>query len=372
MNKEKNIFSLSQQDTLVIKGVAVIAMICHHVLQYPLHGVEYRGVLYALGVLGKVCVALFLFCSGYGLTAQYQKRVWEDSTGVRENVINSIRFVLNRLAKFYTNYWPVFVVFVPITIICFDRSLVDAYGENMNVIKRLAYDFMGLQGWKSYNTTWWFNKLIIILYLLFPLMYHLIQKLPWTALIVSCLLMWNYNSIQLVSFSDILIYQFPFVLGLFWKMKDEVICVVSDWVRKYKYVTLLILLCLVSLCILHQLYGIIPGVVLETQFDGFFAVCIISSILYVIRFFPNKYMLKAISFIGVHSMNMYLIHTFFQVYWGGGKLLYSKWLGAEFGMNAIVLILISLLLSVAIEWTKNKIGWNAWVEKLIQLLRIKI
>lgn len=368
-----NIFTLSLQDTSVIKGIAIVAMICHHVFQYPSHGVEYTGVLYAIGVLGKVCVALFLFCSGYGLTVQYQKRVCESSTGWWDNVINSIRFVLNRLAKFYASYWPVFVVFVPITIFCFDRSLVDAYGENMNVVKRLVYDFMGLQGWKSYNTTWWFNKLIIILYLVFPLMYHIIRKLPWTALVISCLLMWNYNRIHWVSFSDILIYQFPFVLGILWNMKEDAMNMVSEWVKRYKYIALLILLTMVGVCIVHRLYGVIPSLVTETQFDGFFALCIVLSILYMIRVFPNKYMLKAISFVGVHSVNMYLVHTFLQVYWGGvSKILYSKWLGAEFGVNAVVLILLSLLLSMAIEWVKKVIGWNALVEKMIQLLRIKI
>ena len=66
-------FVLTRQDTAVMKGIAICAMLCHHLYGFPLAGVEpYTGVLAWIGVLGKICVALFLFCSGYGLAANYK------------------------------------------------------------------------------------------------------------------------------------------------------------------------------------------------------------------------------------------------------------------------------------------------------------
>jgi hypothetical protein len=74
IHQETNIFVLSKQDTNVMKGIAIIAMLCHHVYTRLPNWVEpYSTYLTTLGELGKVCVAIFLFCSGYGLAVQYDK-----------------------------------------------------------------------------------------------------------------------------------------------------------------------------------------------------------------------------------------------------------------------------------------------------------
>ena len=58
---------------------------------------------------------------------------------------------------------------------------------------------------------------------------------------------------------------------------------------------------------------------------------------------------------------------------GGWDVVISKILSVLWAdVSAVVLILLSLLLSMAIEWAKKVIGWNALVEKMLQLLRIKI
>ena len=122
-------FALTRQDTAVLKGIAICAMLCHHLYGYPPDGVEpYSGMLAWFGVLGKVCVAMFLFCSGYGLASQY---------GPSKSVLSDVRFVLRRLTKFYLNYWVIFVIFVPISVFLFHRPLSAAYGEHVNIAKRL-------------------------------------------------------------------------------------------------------------------------------------------------------------------------------------------------------------------------------------------
>lgn len=71
-----NIFALTKQDTAVLKGIAIIAMLMHHLWGCPPVGVEpYTGVLGFLGGVGKVCVAMFLFCSGYGLSVGYGRLI---------------------------------------------------------------------------------------------------------------------------------------------------------------------------------------------------------------------------------------------------------------------------------------------------------
>ena len=125
-----------------MKGIAICAMLCHHLYCATPEGVApYTGIYEWIGWLGKVCVAMFLFCSSYGLTAQYKPA----------SFVDDLKFVAKRLKKFYFNYWAIFVVFVPITIFVFHRSLTDAYGEGSNIILCFILDVLGLQGASSYN-----------------------------------------------------------------------------------------------------------------------------------------------------------------------------------------------------------------------------
>lgn len=65
---------MSKQDTLVLNGIAIIAMLFYYLYCSIPEWIEpYDGVLAWMSDLGKVCVAMFLFCSGYGLSAQYEK-----------------------------------------------------------------------------------------------------------------------------------------------------------------------------------------------------------------------------------------------------------------------------------------------------------
>ena len=75
--KSENIvlFSLSLRDVGVMKGFAIIAMLFFHIYGYPPHEVDPSTIpewMHVIGNLGKLCVAIFVFCSGYGLAAQYK------------------------------------------------------------------------------------------------------------------------------------------------------------------------------------------------------------------------------------------------------------------------------------------------------------
>ena len=54
-------WSLSKQDTSVLKGIAIVAMLFHHLYcSIPAWIEPYHGVLGWIGELGKVCVAIFV------------------------------------------------------------------------------------------------------------------------------------------------------------------------------------------------------------------------------------------------------------------------------------------------------------------------
>lgn len=335
-------FALTRQDTAVLKGIAICAMLCHHLYGYPPDGVEpYSGMLAWFGVLGKVCVAMFLFCSGYGLASQY---------GPSKSVLSDVKFVLRRLTKFYLNYWVIFVIFVPISVFLFHRPLSAAYGEHVNIAKRLIYDLLGMQGMNSYNITWWFNQLIIILYLLFPLSYRVVHFKPWLALLGGMVLMRIASHIP-YNPADFCTWQLPFVLGMVWKCYETKGVGVQEWLEKHKAIAVLSSMCILCCMILLRMYPIIPhwsGI----RMDGFLSCAIALCVITIIR--NLKYTNDVFAFFGKHSMNIYMTHTFLNWYWCKEWLHTGEWLRG--GGNLLILILLCLAISIAIEFLKQKIG----------------
>ena len=76
--------------------------------------------------------------------------------------------------------------------------------------------------------------------------------------------------------------------------------------------------------------------------------------------------MRILAFLGKHSANIYLIHTFINVYW------HFSWLHngivMRSGVNFIVLLVLSLLASVVLEWIKGRLGVN----KLLDLIKLKL
>lgn len=148
MNKlieNKKNLQFTKEDTLIIKGIAICLLLWHH-LYYE--NIE-RTITYIIAYYGKVCVAIFLILSGYGLMKSFDKY---DSTR---------SFVFNKLKKLYLNYWLIWILFVPVGVILFNRSFEEVYGAH--TVAKLLIELTGFQttifGFYGYNPTWWFMGL---------------------------------------------------------------------------------------------------------------------------------------------------------------------------------------------------------------------
>lgn len=350
-NNNTGCISLSKQDTAAMKGIAICAMLCHHLYTCPeIIGdgiVPYAGVLSWIGMLGKVCVALFLFCSGYGLATNYSPNSIKDD----------IKFIGRRLVKFYFNYWVIFIIFVPLTIFVFHRPLSAAYGENY-VWWHLMLDVLGLQGWYSYNITWWFNTLIILLYLLFPLLYRAIRWKPWLAIIIGMIVMRLSNHVPCDTL-DVCIWQFPFMLGVVWKLDENKGIRIQKWLVAHRWAAISGALCSLVITIIIRMYPIIPhwG---GWRIDGFIACAVALCVITILR--SSESFMAVFAFLGKHSINIYMIHTFFNGYWHPEWLHSCEWLRG--GANFAILMLICLIASLGIEYMKEKIGFYKLINSL--------
>ena len=350
-----SMLSLSKKDTAIMKGIAICAMLFHHLYCSLPEGITpYYGVLGWLGALGKVCVSLFLFCSGYGLSAQF------DKVGGIKGVT---RFELKRFVSFYVNYWTVFLLFVPLTVILFHRPLSDAYGEHVNILKRLIYDLLGIQGFQSYNITWWFNKLIIVLWLFFPSLYWIAKQRPLLISLASVMVArfwmtiigWDY-------YGGLYYYQLPFVLGLVWHLVENKFYKIKGHVKVKSGLFSFISICLVLIFVYLRMYPVIPhwsGLSMDAFLSCAIALLVISTI-GKIRFFS-----LVLSILGKHSGNIYLIHTFFNGYWHPEWLHTKTWMRC--GVSFAVLLMICFTISLFLEWAKDRIGVNKAKNRLLEI-----
>ena len=99
--------NLSRQQTAVAKGGAILLMFWHHLFGFPeripaaakLISVTGGGSLYVedqLAIFGRLCVALFLFLSGYGLGHKKEGFTYAKAVG--------------RTLGFYLVFWANFAV----------------------------------------------------------------------------------------------------------------------------------------------------------------------------------------------------------------------------------------------------------------------
>jgi peptidoglycan/LPS O-acetylase OafA/YrhL len=325
-------FRLSLDESLITKGIAICLMLWHHLFyEYP----EYGSFVFQSAQFGKVCVSLFLFVSAYGLTIQYGKVFDKPISG-------TFKFLIKRFVKFYANYWIVFLIFVPVGIFVFEHSLNVPYGTASH-IKMLIKDILGINYIFSYNITWWFNFLIITLYLLFPFLYFVAKKYPILLLVVSGIL-WQFT----IPLLPLAVHEwlFSFSLGIVYVLNiDRINCFLN---RINPWLLFGSLLFIFYLLYYVRLYPIIPQF-RETRVDGFLTVNIVILLILTIRKIPK--LARAVSFLGKHSMNVYMIHTFIFYYWFEEFIYSFKYPILIF----VVLMAICIVISICVEYGKKMI-----------------
>lgn len=117
----------------------------------------------------------------------------------------------------------------------------------------------------------------------------------------------------------------------------------------YIYIFAICSVALAVLFIVLRMWAIIPswsGARIDAFLTGAIALMVIS----IGRYMPHTS--SVFAFLGKHSMNIYLMHTFFNAFYCKDLLHSGGWLR---GGNFILLTLICLLVSMTIEFLKEKI-----------------
>lgn len=339
--------SLSLKDTNILKGVALMMLLWHH-LFYTRNGMytELCVGKYELAEMFaricKLCVAIFVMLSGYGLTVQAEKNGGINSIG---------SFYRHRFSKLFVNYWFIWLLFVPVGVLVFDRGFEEVY--QTNIIPKFVADVLGLAfafNFYGYNATWWFMSCIIVLYLGYPFLYKAVKNYPIYTLLGSVSVAIAVPAVgQHFGFlnSTILMYLPAFVLGILMK-----ICPIYIEREKEKHSRVLqavLLLLFLTLWVEH-LY-----VKANIVFD---AVITLSMIMLYKSVELPTFVEKTLEFLGKHSMNIFLFHTFIFSHWLKDFIYSPK----NPLLIFLLLLALCLIISVAIEWLKKIIKIDSLIK----------
>ena len=357
----------SKEDTLAIKGIAILLMFYHHSFlkmerfeKYTISSLIFsdQQIVY-LAQFCKICVGIFVFLSAYGMTFSYRKKSLEYDLSRKECTAITVR----RYLKMMSGYWFIFVL-VQIFAFFYDRERIfDKYsGGVIEGGGKFFCDMMGLSDLfrtPKFIPTWWYMSLAIVLIFVMPFLLRGYAKIgalmvPLAVLLPRALhLQWDE--------SDLLRWMLCIMLGI-WFADRNIFERIMEWkLAQRKWVRVgIFLIAIMGLlaCIKIRQSGF--GEEFMDIMDGVVpAYVILFSYLYVVQI---KYLRQVLMFLGKHSMNMFLTHTFLRAVW------FDEYIYAWNNVALIVLVLTltSLALSIVIEFLKKILHYNALTDQITQ------
>lgn len=204
------IYSISKDDTNIIKGIGILLIVLHNFFHWispspgenefnfsPERIFYFFKELYAypgevinilFSYFGHFGVQLFLFISGYGMTLSLLKK--NMSWG---------GFLVTRLKKLYPLLFTGIVVFFVYTRLV-DGIYLSKYAWQELSYKTLFVHTLLPKSGMGHIGPWWFFGLIFQLYVFFPFLLKIMQKYQWKGFLGICIL----------AYGTVLISQFEF------------------------------------------------------------------------------------------------------------------------------------------------------------------
>lgn len=333
--------TLTITDTNVLKGIAILLLLCHHCFYTgePFDDIVINGLpmIARLGTFSKICVAIFVFLSGYGLTAQAM---------TKGDIGNIFSFYRRRYVKLMVNYWLIWFIFVPVGVFFFHRTFPLVYGEHY--IFRAFWDFLGLHqavfNEAGYNATWWFYSCIIVLYLIYPVIWRC-RRLWFILIPFAIVFEMAIFHVPFFGPSNIGPYFLSFVCGLSYAYVNPQVGI-FDLKSKVILMAVLLLICE---------YRFHIGA--TYLWDA--AIVITGTFIYSIVTIP-KCLSVFFVFFGKHSFNIFLFHTFILGYYFHDYIYWSR----NPLFIYLTLIAVCAPISILIEWIKQ----NLYINQLQKIL----
>lgn len=319
-----------------IKGFAISLMLFHHLFAFNgrIQNVNYISIVNIgpqtvenyIAIFARICVPMYLFVSGYGLYYNYRNKYKVEYKSLLKRMLNILKV-----------YWIILIVFLVIGIVIGKQQFnLLEFTKNMITISC------------SYNKEWWFLNTYIILLALFPIIKKIIDNITNKNIFFIVIILFimtlvsgkvlSYNSISSNEILKIILnvtaYQSTFILGgIFCKL--QIFDRLYNCIENTQLNNIIVQIVIIFICILLRGKYNITDFLMVPVFIYASIVCI------------EKLRLQNIfTYLGNHSTNMWLIHSFFCYYYFQNILFNAKYSLLIF----ILLIMISLVTSYFVNY----------------------
>ena len=350
---------MTKRDSNILKCVAILLMLAHHLFMYadqpdfpalvygPLLNTPER--LAAFGQLSKLCVTIFVFITAYGTTMSYQGDGMADARAIM--AISTRRWV-----KLLTSFQLVYII---AAVLCplGGKSWFTLYSPSrLENLVFAFFDFMGMSfiiNLPSYNSSWWYMSLAVTFIFIMPLLIKICRRYGFFVLLPEILLV-RWLNVQWVIYR----YLLPAMVGALMAEYDVIEKAGNAYhkarfpVKVLAYVGLFAVLGLGSVLWLRAGDGLLD--IYETVLVV--PVCFLT--LLTLARIPG--LNSAAEFIGRHSMNIFFFHTF----------IYQNWFyDFTYSLRCPALIFLfllgsTLLFSIAVEGLKKWLHFDRLVARL--------
>ena len=365
----------TKEHTMQMKGIAIIILLFHHCFlnaqrwatvpyeklattkgwgYYPISFAPFSShTIQYLASFSKICVAMFVFMTGYGMWVSYESQKKKTTMS---------NYIKKRMVTLMTGFLIIFVV-TEILAIPTGR-FIEVYGHDFRSVVYMIIDALGLAkllGTPLFCLTWWYMSLAIVLIMIFPFVHSIMEKYQWVVVVASIIVP---RACGVGQSTDLFRYLLAYTLGMYFAQHDLLARIKERFMEQNMAGKLLFLI--VSLIGLAVIIKCRQNAWIGWKYldfwDGFAAMyVIVISYIYILN---GKWIVKGLGFLGKHSMNIFLIHSFYRDVFSHEFTysFYYAWL------DYIVLMAISLVTSIVLEWFKKLIRYEKfidWVKRLV-------
>lgn len=349
-----------KENSLVVKGFAILLLLMYHLFEneqlVTSMGVDHSpfglsGFLTFTG-FGNICVAIFVFLTCFGISAGLFAKPELTVQEIYEQAVKRFFRLMKNFAILYVSvnmlWWYKF-------------DYQSLYGTGKQGILHLVTDALGLSMFfdtPTLNMTWWYMELAYILIFLVPILVYIVKKTGYTAMLFAVLL-----PAAVFVQPDVERYLFTAVLGVcaaYGRWPDKLMNI-----KLSKAVQWIIGIAGFAVCVLvRQNFAVQQHYVqIADGAAALFLVYVAGVLLAGVPLLGN-----VLEFIGKHSMNIYLVHTFFYM------SLWQKFIYQFHAAWAILAVLlgVTLLYSVCLEGIKHICVQNSLTQKFVHRTLVKI
>lgn len=365
----------TKEHTMQMKGIAIIILLFHHCFlnaqrwatvpyeklattkgwgYYPISFAPFSShTIQYLASFSKICVAMFVFMTGYGMWVSYESQKKKTTMS---------NYIKKRMVTLMTGFLIIFVV-TEILAIPTGR-FIEVYGHDFRSVVYMIIDALGLAkllGTPLFCLTWWYMSLAIVLIMIFPFVHSIMEKYQWVVVVASIIVP---RACGFGQSTDLFRYLLAYTLGIYFAQHDLLARIKEKFMEQNvagKLLSLIVSLIGLAVIIKCRQNAWIGWKYLDF-WDGFAAMyVIVNSYIYILN---GKWIVKGLGFLGKHSMNIFLIHSFYRdvFFHEFTYSFYYAWL------DYIVLMAISLVTSIVLEWFKKLIRYEKfidWVKRLV-------